>query len=92
MRRHSFSLSPSHVATRDINPSVDTHAEAVMCPRDGVSADTERWMTQFDVGSSLNRETISNVQFGQTSLAQRTMLSELQYGVKTLSSMCCRRK
>lgn len=91
MCRQSFSWSPSHVATRDINPSADTHAGAVMCPHDGVSADTERWMTRSDVGSSLNRKTISSiVQFGLTSLAQRRMLPELQYGVKILSSMCCR--
>lgn len=36
---HSFPLSQSGSANGDINQSVDTHAEAVMCHHAGVSCD-----------------------------------------------------
>ena len=77
MSRHSFSLSLSRIANGDINQSVDTHTEAVMCPHAGVSRDRQRWMTHPDAVNFLNRKIISRMQFKQMSFLAGAFLTEL---------------
>lgn len=64
---HSFPFSPSGSADGDINQSMDTRAEAVMCQHAGVSRDGQRWMTHTDTGECFNGRTISRTQLEQAS-------------------------
>ena len=84
---HSFPLSLSESANGDINQSVDTRAEAVMCHHAGESSDGGRWIAHPYAGNILNRGIIS-----QTQVMRDSALGDLKgtehFFLLTCSAIC----